>query len=230
MSEVNPFMAMILGHSSFVGPAEDVQEKIVPLPEQQALGEGDIALVASANTPLEGDFTVARVLEPIQYESTFPDWQDRMLLSDHVLCEFFSREDTEFSIGWVHRLKLLPIKKYRYRELRRWRKQGFPDELPEWVLKYYRAYTDKMAEQSPETVPVAVTCPNCQKRNVELKVVRTLTWTARAGLMKYDGEMRFLPVNEPTMDSEHVAQLICTDCGHVGDMEDSEWVLPDISN
>ena len=126
MSEMNPFMAMILEHNSFVGPAEEVQAQITPLPEQQAFGEGDIALVASANTPLEDDFTVVKGLDPIHYEETFPDWQERVLLNDHVLCEIFSREDTEFSIGWVHRLKLLPVKKYRYRELKQWRKNGLP--------------------------------------------------------------------------------------------------------
>lgn len=223
-------MAMILEHNSFVGPAEDVQASIEPLPEQQEFGEGDVAIVASANTPLEDDFTVVKGLDPTQYAEMFPDWEERMMLTDHVLCEVFSREDTEPSIGWVHRLKLLPVKKYRYREFRSWRKNGFPEELPEWVLKYYRTYTDALADRAPDKVPVAITCPNCHKRNVQLKVVRTLTWEARAGLMEYKGEMRHLPVSEPEASSSHIAQLICMDCGHIGEMDDQEWVLPDISN
>ena len=230
MSETNPFMAMILEHNSFVGPSEEVQAHIEPLPEQQAFGAGDIAIVASANTALEGDFTVAKGLDPIEYEEIFPDWQDRVLMKDHVLCEFFSREDTEFSIGWVHRLKLLPVKRYRYRELRSWRKTGFPDELPEWVLKYYRAYTDALAAQAPDKVPVAITCPNCHQRNVELVVTRTLEWTCRAGLMVYEGEQRHLPVAEPDLTSHHVAILRCIDCKQEADLTDEEWVLPNISN
>jgi hypothetical protein len=170
-------------------------------------------------------------LDPILYEETYPDWQDRVLLKDHVLVELFSCEDPEFSVGWVHRLKLMPIKKYRYRELRSWRKNGFPESVPEWVMKYYREYTDKIAEQAPDKVPVAITCPKCGKRNVELVVTRRLTWTARAGLMKYNGEMmRHVPVNDPEMESSHDARLVCVDCENSVDLSDDEWVLPNISN
>jgi hypothetical protein len=230
MSETNPFMAMILEHNSFVGESEHVEADIQPLPEQIAWGTGDVALLASANTPLEADFTVVKGLDPALHEETYPDWEERVLLKDHVLCEIFSREDTELSMGWVHRLKLLPVKKYRYRELNRWRKKGFPEEVPEWVLKIYRAYTDRLAETAPDKVPVAITCPFCHKRNVEMIVTRTLTWTCRAGLMEYQGEVRHLPVADPEMESSHVAILRCMDCGKEASMTDDEWVLPNISN
>lgn len=230
MSEANPFMVMILEHQSFVGESETVEADIHPLPEQQLWGPGDTAILASANTQLEQDFTIVKGLEPIEYEEEFPDWQERMQLRDHVLVELFSRSDPEKSVGWVHRLKLLPIKKYRYDELHSWRKKGFPDDPPEWVMKIYRTYTDRLAELAPDKVPVAVTCPACGKRNVEMVVTRTLEWTARAGFMMYQGSERHLPVADPQMTSRHVAQLRCTDCGQVADMTDDEWVLPDISN
>lgn len=230
MSEMNPFMAMILEHSSFVSEAENVEATIRPLPEQQAFGVGDVAILASANTALEQDFTVVKGLEPIEHEETFPDWQERVLMHDHVLVELFSREDPEFSVGWVHRLKLLPIKQYRYKELRSWRKNGFPDDVPEWIMKYYREYTDKLAEQAPDKVPVAIVCEKCGKRNVELVVTRRLTWTARTGLLKYNGEMRHVPINDPEMTSTHVARLVCADCKAQAELTDDEWVLPDISN
>ena len=223
-------MVMILEANSFVGEAENIQAKIQPLPEQQSWGPGDVGILASANTALEGDFTVVKALEPIEYEETYPDWMERVLMHEHVLCEIFSRQDTDISIGWVHRLKILPIKQYRMRELRRWRKDGFPDEIPEWILKIYRDYTDRLSDQAPDKVPVAITCPNCGKRNVEMVVTRKLTWTARAGLMDYEGEKRHLPVNDPKMDSEHHAILRCMDCGKKATMTDEEWVLPDISN
>jgi hypothetical protein len=230
MSEINPFMMIMLEQNNFVGAAEEVQNNMSPLPEQQTFGEGSIAILASANTALEGDFTIARGLDPADHEETFPDWEERVLLRDHVLVELFSRQDPEFSIGWVHRLKLLPVKKYRYRELKQWRRKGFPDEPPEWVLKIYRDYTDRLSEQAPGQVPVAVTCPRCHKRNVELVVTRTLKWTGRAGLMEVNGLKRHLPVNDVSNSSEHVAQLICKDCKLVGDLTDDEWILPDISN
>ena len=102
--------------------------------------------------------------------------------------------------------------------------------MPEWVLKYYRSYTDALSDRAPDKVPVAITCPNCHRRNVELKVTRTLEWTCRAGLMMYQGAKRHLPVAEPEMTSHHVAQLICMDCKFVGELDDEEWVLPNISN
>jgi hypothetical protein len=230
MSEANPFMAMILETNSFVGEAENIQDGMKPLPEQQAWSPGDTAILASANTALETDFVVVKGLEPIEYEETYPDWMERTLMEDHVLCEIFSRQDTEKSIGWVHRLKLLPIKKYRYDELHTWRKKGFPDDIPEWILKIYREYTDRLSDQAPDKVPVAITCPFCGKRNVEMVVTRHLTWTCRAGTMKYQGEMRHLPVNDPVMSSEHQAILRCMDCHKEATMTDEEWVLPDISN
>lgn len=231
MSEaMNPFMAMLLMNSSFVGESEEVEAAIQPLPEQLAFQPGDAAILASANTKLESDFTVVKGIDPTLHEEEYPDWQERDMLNDHVLVELFSREDTDFTIGWVHRLKLLPIKQYRYKELRRWRKNGFPDDPPEWVMKIYREYTDRLSELLPNKVPVAVTCPYCKKRNVELVVTRTLEWRARAGLMQYEGAERHLPVHDPEMTSKHHAELHCIDCGKMADLTDDEWVLPDISN
>ena len=232
MSEpgANPFMVMILEHNNFVSDAEVVEADIIPLDEQQAFGPGDAALLASSNAPLEADFTVVRGLDPVKHTEDFPDWEERMQLRDHVLVELFSRADPELSMGWVHRLKLMPIRPYRYAELHAWRKKGFPEEPPQWVMNIYRKFTDKLSEQAPDKVPVAITCPNCKKRNVELQVTRRLVYTGRAGVMKFDGEERHVPINDPDMNSSHTAILRCMDCHTTADLTDDEWLLPNISN
>lgn len=232
MSEANPIMVMIFEHNNFVSESEEVEAEIQPLDEQQAFGPGDAAILASSNAPLEQDFTVARGIDPEKYTETYADWdQQERMVRDHVLCEFFSRADSEISVGWVHRLKLLPVKNYRYKEMRRWRKNGWPDEPPEWVMKLYRLYTDQLAERAPNRVPVAIACPSCKKRNVDLVVTRRLVYSGRAGLMKIGDQERHVPiedVSEPT--SSHSAKLVCRDCKADADLTDDEWLLPDISN
>jgi hypothetical protein len=230
MSEANPFMVMILEHNNFVSEAQEVEAQITPLDDQLNFGVGDVAILASSNAPLEADFTVVKGLDPANYAETFPDWEERMTFNAHVLCEIFSRADTELSIGWVHRLKLLPIKQYRYKELKTWRKKGFPEDPPEWVMKIFRNYTDQLAERAPDKVPVAVTCSACGKRNVELVVVRRLEYRGRAGLMRQGEDERHVTLHDPETTSTHQAKLVCSDCLVETRLGDDSWVLPNVSN
>jgi len=228
MSE-HPLMALLLDHNSFLGEAESVENEIMPLDEQLNFTTGDVAILAAANTGLEQDFAVVRAVDAEQHAETWPDWEERLLKS-FVLCEIFSRSDPEISLGWVNRIKLLPIKQYRYKELKSWRKKGFPDDPPEWIMKYYRKYTDALSERAPNVVPRAVTCPHCGKRNVELVVTRRLEYKGRAGLMKLPAGERHVPITDPDVTSSHVAILRCSDCKATADLTDDEWELPNISN
>lgn len=229
MSEAHPLMSLLLESHSFLGAAESVENNIMPLDEQLNFGPGDGALLASANTPLEQDFAVVRGVDPAKHAETWPDWEERTMNS-YVLCEIFSKTDPVISLGWISRVKILPIKAYRYKELRSWRKKGFPDDVPDWVLAYYRRYTDELSERAPEVVPRAVTCPHCGKRNVQLVVVRRLEYRGRAGSVKFGEGERHVPLTDPDLRDTHTAQLICPDCQARADLVDDEWELPDISN
>src|SRR5215831_2501824 len=99
-----------------------------------------------------------------------------MQYADHVLCEHFSRMDQELTHGWFHRLKLLPMPKYRYKEARRWLKNGFPEQPPDWSHKIYEKYTDQLAAAAPLKVPKTAECPSCHSRQVNIKVIRTVTF------------------------------------------------------
>ena len=229
MSEPHPLMAMMLSHNSFVGGAEEVEADIMPLDDQLKFTVGDAALMASANTPLEDTTCVLRMVNAEEHAETWPDWVEREFNS-FVLCEAFSREDREITLGWFSRLKLLPIPKYRYKETRRWIKAGFPDDLPEWVMVRYRKYTDQLSERAPSTVPHSVRCPHCKSQDIQLVVKRRLTYTARVGVIVVEGHEYYVPTEQPNESSTHGAQLHCTSCDSTADLDDEDWNLPGISN
>src|SRR5262245_16588291 len=231
MSEgMNPLLAIMLGANNFVGGAEVVENEIRQLPDQLAFGPGDAAVLAAANTALERDFGVVYAIDPEEHAEEFPDWEERMLNS-FVLCEHFSRNDAQVSIGWFNRLKLLRIPKYRYKEARRWVKNGFPEEIPEWVNKVYTKYTDQLADMAPDRVPKSVKCPNCKSRQVQMIVVRTVTYEARAGVVQQEGKDHYVSLEDPDQTSTHTVNLVCQDCNTVGAIpDDSEWDIPGLTN
>src|SRR5436190_10077785 len=177
MSDQNPLMAFMLESNSFTGPAEDIENQVLPIPEQMEFGPGDVGIMAMANTGLERDFTVIKGLDPAKYAETFPDWDQRPL---HALCKYFSVNDSEEKVGWFSRLKLMKISTYRYRETRRWRTEGYPEVFPDWVEDCYTKFADALAQAAPELVPRAVSCPKCHKRKVQLCVDRRLQFVTKA--------------------------------------------------
>jgi hypothetical protein len=232
MSDENaahPLMVMLFGQQSFVGDAEKVENEIMPLEEQLAFDVGDCAIIAQANTQLENDLVFVQMLSAIDHQDTFPDWADREMNS-FVLCEYFSAGDKEFNIGWFSRLKLLPIKKYRYKQARGWRKNGFPNEMPEWIMANHEKYTEQLSKHSPETVPRVSHCPNCQSTDVEIVVIRKLEYRGRVGVLTIDGHEFYVPVTDPVETSTHIARLHCKGCDSKADLADDEWQLPGISN
>jgi hypothetical protein len=229
MSEAHPLMVMLFGQNSFVGDAEKVENEIMPLDEQLSFTVGDCAIIAQANTQLENDLVFVRALDASQHEATFPDWSEREMNS-FVLCEYFSATDRDISIGWFSRLKLLPIKAYRYKQARGWRKNGFPKELPDWIMTNHERYTEALAQHSPSTVPRPCHCPNCNSTDVEIVVIRKLEYRGRVGTLVIDGHEFFVPVVDPDETSTHVARLHCKGCDSKADLGDDEWQLPGISN
>jgi len=227
--EAHPLMVMLFSQQSFVGDAEKVENEIMPLEEQLAFSAGDCAIVAQANTQLENDLVFVKALDASAHEATFPDWSEREMNS-FVLCQFFSAADPDDSIGWFSRLKLMPIKAYRYKEARTWKKKGFPTEMPEWILQCHDKYTEALSQHSPETVPRSVHCPNCNSTDVEIDVVRKLQYRSRVGSLTIDGHEFYVPVTEPEETSTHVARLHCKSCDSKADLGDEEWQLPGISN
>lgn len=222
MNDAHPLMQMMFQDSSFVGPAESVENEILPQPDQLSFGPGDTGIMAMSNTELEQDFVVVRGADPAKYADQFPDWESRGF---HVLCHVFSRSDPELRLGWYSRLKLMRISQYRYRETRKWIKDGWPDILPKWVEETYIKFTDAMSGAAPDTIPRIVTCPYCQGRDVILEVHRRVSYQSKVGVLVHDGVEHYVSVSNVEENSAHNAQLRCQDCLARADLSDDEWHL-----
>lgn len=228
MTDPNPMMMIMFDNMGFVGESETVEQAVRPTDEQFAFNIGDTALLAMANTPLENDLVVVKMLRASKYADEFPNWEER-LLNSYVLCKIFSRADTETSMGWVSRLKLVPITKYRYKQARAWQKDGFPEYLPEWVVRRFEEYTNSLAEQAPDSIPRSVKCPGCGSTDIVLQVARRLVYKGRAGLLTINGVDQYITVSIPEEEDTHVAELYCTDCDSRATLTDDEWALPGIT-
>lgn len=229
MSEVDPLMLLMFQQHSFAGIASaDVEQELMPLDAQLFFGPGDVAMMAASDTMLDSDFTLIQAVDPAQFAETYPDWEER-LLNSYVLCNIFSRDDPIMHLGWVSRVKVLPISSEHYEEALTWLEKGFPMEAPDWTLEYFRQYTDALSERAPGLVPKAVTCIHCESREVELIVKRNLTYTSRAGVILIEGVERHIPLSEVQEASTHTAQLHCTNCHASADLSDDEWQLPNIT-
>lgn len=223
--EIHPILAMMLSSISFLSTAEKIEDTITPLPEQLDFGPGDAALLAGANTMLESDFVVARCVDAAKHAESYPDWEER-LWNSYVLCELFSSQDPSLYLGWVSRLKLMPMSGYRYRQARKWLKEGFPDDLPAWVEQIYQHYTDQLAKEAPTMVPTTVTCPNCGETGVEIRYTTRTKYKAKVGRLMVEGEEKFVPLSEPDEERSLTAELRCPDCDAHADLADEEWLLP----
>lgn len=227
MSDFSPFLAIFSRGDSFVGQAEQFEADMEPFEEQLAIGIGDVALLAQSQVPLEQDLAFAKVLDPTEFVATFPEPREH-----HLLCSLFSREDQETSIGWVHRLKLMPITQEQYQLACEWPNEGWPEELPKWCEEVYKVFSAKLSAIRPDIAPLVVECPQCGSDEVMIRVDRTLSYRARAGHVQLGDVIRYVPITEVEHHHEHKAWLECQnqECGATGNMEDEEWTLPGISS
>jgi len=226
MSE-NPLLSLMFSANDFVGGSEKVEGNVQPVDDQLNFGPGDAALQAASSTLLERDFAVLRGIDPAKHAEEFPDWEERLLMG-YVLVEHFSRSDPEISIGWVSRLKLLPMSSYRYRQARKWMTDGFPDVIPDWASKNYQKYADQLALVAPDTVPKPCTCGNCGSREILFQIIKHTEYQGRAGEIMRNGEnLTYVPVTDLDEQTSAQARLICTDCESVADLDKDEWDMPD---
>jgi hypothetical protein len=226
MDESHPLFSLMLSQSQFMGPTEQLEETLKPMPSQYAIKPGDKCLAATANTMLEEDFTLMEVLEPDSHPELFPDWEERSGWGSHVLTQWFSVDCLEGDIGWFSRVKLIPITEEQYAECELWRTGDFPDAPPKWIEEAFTSYTDSLAHLAPDSIPVLVTCPKCQGREVELHTLGKKRSLSRAGELKRGDKTVYVPLNNPEESTEWAAHLLCKSCGAIAQLEDEEWELP----
>lgn len=233
MTEMNPLLALIFEHSNFIGLSEEVENEITPLDSQLNLRPGDHAIGATANTPLERDFTVVTLLDPSEHAGTFPDWEERLLKS-YVFGEYCSFNDPNFHRGWFSRVKLLPITQEHFEIAEHWLPDNWPEWMthtpPDWAVDYFDEYASELSKRAPSRVPNPVTCPNCNGRRVELHVAHRIEYRVRCGEVTKGDVTKIVPVNDLDERQTWSAQLYCTDCESVADLTDPEWILPGLTN
>lgn len=231
-AEGNPIYAMLLGQSQFVGPSEQLEDTLEPIPAQYEIGPGNKCLAATANTMLEEDFTVLEVLEPDSRPDLFEDWEQRAgglaKGGSHVLAQWFSVDHPEGDIGWFPRTKLIQITEESFAAANTWRTEGFPEHPPKWIEEAFTSYTDAVSHMAPETIPVLVTCgnPNCESREVDLHITGRKHYSGRAGQVTKDGKTIYIPLNEPEAGLTWRAHLVCNGCKSTKVLEEKEWELP----
>ena len=234
MTDENPILALVFNNTSFVGPAEEVENEVTPLDSQLNLQPGDHAIAATANTPLERDWIICTVIDPEAHAEIFPDWEER-LLNSFVLCEYDSMEDPspEARIGWFSRVKLVPISEEGFARTREWLPDKWPDLAklpPDWIVEHFDEFSDALSERAPKRVPTAVKCFNCGGRQVHLEVSRRMEYSVRCGRITRDDKEMLVSMADVEVKDNHVAKLHCLDCDSYADLKDEEWQLPGYSN
>jgi hypothetical protein len=224
MSDEHPIPRMMLMMSNVLGKMEEADSKIPPLEEQQALSEGDLAVIAFGSSPMEHDLVVAQLLNPEEYKTTYPDYETR-LLKDRALCRWQSIQDRAGDIGWFARAKLIPMNQEQYDLMLAWFDQDDHKQVPDWLDALYSSYTMKIHEQAPDKVPSVVQCTKCEGMNTELHTRELIKHKGRAGLLERDGKKQYHMISDPQHKSEKTVHIHCKDCGHRDHIDPTE--IPD---
>lgn len=220
----NMAIGLILAKSQVVGE-RNMDEDLKPFSAQFDLAPGDKAIVSTAESMIDKDFTAVEILNPEAYAATFPDWEERFQKS-YVLCQWNSEADQTGDIGWFARVKLIGVTEEHYSEIQSWvAEANFPESPPDWLNGYYNEYTDSLAEVSPGSVPVTPTCPECGARDIQLHAVHMHRLSAQAGKITRDGRTVYTARSDPSRDTVSEAHLHCMTCNAMGDLDDDEWEL-----
>jgi hypothetical protein len=215
-------IGVILAKSNLVGERE-LDEKLKPFRAQYDLGPGDTAILSTAESLIDKDFTAVKVLTPEDHAAEFPDWEER-LQNSYVLCRWNSEQDPEGDIGWFARVKLIQVAEEHYNLTQLWvAEKNFPESPPAWLAEYHNAYADNLNEVSPGAVPVTPTCPECGSRDVQIHAMHIHRMAGQVGEVVKDGQTKYIVRHDPTTDSTTEAHLHCMGCNARGDLDDDDW-------
>jgi len=211
---VNPKMGMLLEHANTVRDME-ATDSLKPTQAQYALTVGDKGIIAGSASDLDDDLTLIEVLDPEQHKDEYPDWADR-LQNSYLLCRWVSHHDPVGDHGWFSRVKIIKVSDEHFEVLRGWATEhNWPKEIPDWLMSYYKEYTDSLADTNIAKVPKIAVCGLCGGNNVSLFFRATVEIVAQAGdLVDPDGEggTVSVPISEGESDGNMSVELYCTDC------------------
>ena len=225
--EFNPQMAVMLREMDTTGMAND-HKVLHPSLEQYEMQPGQRAAMVTTDCALDEDFTLLTLLDPSEYAIQYPDWEARVG-RDYRLCAWRSALDKEGTIGWFQLGRIIPLDtEEHYAELLQTAILDPDDQgAPQWLNDIYGDYLEGLQQVDPDQVYAPVECNQCQSKNVELHVKKTIVGTGMVGskekiMPNGDRIMEFGVIRAPHV-AEHVeAHLHCNDCEYRGNFNDAE--------
>lgn len=220
----NPHLGMMLEGLNLLGQTQDIDD-YKPLSNQYAIKVGDHVIAAGTSAGIDNTFTIGIVLDPEEYKTKFPDWEERLMKS-YLLVQWHARDDAIGDIGWFSRVKLIPVDEDHYLEILGYMEnQNWPETYPEWLLETYEGYTDALHEQQPLHIPKRAYCKLCGSRDTEIHASRRVVVAVKAGEVEFKGEPRYVGISPVQHDCYYDAHIHCNSCNGRGEMEDYEWAI-----
>jgi hypothetical protein len=207
----NPLVSLLLASNDMIGDLTTVEDEVRPTESQYAIQVGDNVLIASTSAHIDHDLGFGVVVDPLEYQALFPDYEDRLLRS-FLLIKWRSRDDNLGDLGWFSRVKLIPISEDQGEQANGWFETGFPEEPDAWVRDSYTALTQELATFN-EGVPSPVICPGCGSNNTVLRAIKTNQMVGQVGVVTQNDQTLYVFLG-PTHDHEDIGfRITCSDCG-----------------
>jgi hypothetical protein len=225
--EFDPRMAVMLRQMDITGMAND-PKVLHPSLQQYEMQPGQRAVMVTTDCELDQDFTLLTMLDPSEYAEQYPDWEARVG-RDHRLCEWRSQMDNDGSIGWFQLGRIIPLDtQEHYDELLKTAVLE-PDRkgAPQWLNEIYGDYLEGLRQVDPDQVYAPVECAQCQSKNVELHVKKTIVGTGMVGSkVTYapngDKIEEYGVIRQPHVQENMEAHLHCNDCEYRGNFNQAE--------
>lgn len=185
---------------------------------QATMGVEATAYVWGTGTSVDNEIAVLKILDPLDYSQTFPDWKERCQ-GNFVLAQIYHPTDPSGLVGWIHRSRLAPISNEAYDQIR----EGItaienpydlvgtgPTQLDEWRDIGTKAAEAMIAENNEAEGRPALRCSQCDSTNAFITTRHTHDVKFRAVIS--DEKIACSSIIDTK--ERKTAYATCEDCGH----------------
>jgi hypothetical protein len=175
-------MVQHLAHKAVSGHApgaDRLNDEYMPSPGQLNLQAGDKCVVSYGGVEDQsGEILLCELLDPQEYEETFPDWEERVY-NGWLLARYWTKDHLELEndpdLGWFSRISLMKIEEeWQWSIYWEWMKAGtLPENPPPWVLTHYLDVFAGISDNNQQLLPNAYQCVECGSKAVLLVATRS---------------------------------------------------------
>lgn len=230
MGEGGPQIGIV---AASVGPKSDshdfVAEQVMPSEAQLALKPGDfVTVMGSQDDPVSNSEhgILGEVLDPAEYASTFPDWEDR-ILNSYMLLNWRETGMETPELGWFARARLILVPTGHEKDFEEYfldtgLEGGFP---PGWLVEMYVEMVKGISKSNKNFLPPMMHCPKCDSQRVYMHTKRSKEQITFVGQITDDWENKadlatgVYAVSSFADRETTSAELHCTSCEAVIDLE-----------